>query len=94
MGNEVELLRDGAATYRAMYQAIRGARHHINMETYIFRDDKIGLQMARLLAQKRQQGMFRDDLQASQPISSERWRQRPPASRLKELGAVLFERWL
>ena len=57
MGNEVELLRDGAATYRAMYQAIRGARHHINMETYIFRDDTIGLQMARLLAQKRQQGV-------------------------------------
>ena len=57
MGNEVELLRDGAATYRAMYQAIRGARYHINMETYIFRDDKIGLQMARLLAQKRRQGV-------------------------------------
>jgi len=57
IGNEVQLLRDGAATYRAMYEAIRGARHHINMETYIFRNDDIGVQMARLLAQKRQEGV-------------------------------------
>ena len=40
------------------------------------------------------EAMFRDDLQASEAISAERWRQRPPASRLKELGAVLFQRWL
>lgn len=57
MGNEVDLLRDGAATYRAMYEAIRGARHHINMETYIFRDDSIGHQVAALLIYKRQEGL-------------------------------------
>jgi len=40
------------------------------------------------------EAMFLDDLQASEPISPERWRQRSPADRLKELGAVVFENWL
>ena len=40
-------------TYRAMHQAISAARDHINMETYIFRDDEIGREMARLLLDKR-----------------------------------------
>ena len=57
IGNEVQLLRDGAATYRAMYEAIRDARHHINMETYIFRDDEIGHQVAELLVERRHQGV-------------------------------------
>ena len=34
-GNAVRLLIDGASTYRAMFQAIRAALDHINLETYI-----------------------------------------------------------
>ena len=37
-GNQVLLLQDGPATYRAMYAAILAAQDHINMETYILDD--------------------------------------------------------
>ena len=33
IGNKVTLLRDGPATYRAMYEAIREGQGHINLET-------------------------------------------------------------
>ena len=42
LGNKVTLLEDGPATYAAMLEAIRGARHHIHMETYIFEPDDVG----------------------------------------------------
>lgn len=41
-GNSVRLLQDGPATYQAMLEAIQGARHHINLETYILDDDDVG----------------------------------------------------
>lgn len=51
------LLQDGPATYRAMYVAIRAAKNHINLETYILADDEIGNQLADLLIGKRAQGV-------------------------------------
>jgi cardiolipin synthase len=45
-GNEVLLLQDGPATYRAMLAAIAGAREHVHMETYIFDDDEEGRRFA------------------------------------------------
>ena len=36
LGNQVTLLENGAETYRAMFAAIEGATHNINLETYIF----------------------------------------------------------
>ncbi|MHC1741784.1 MAG: cardiolipin synthase [Syntrophobacteraceae bacterium] len=56
-GNDVRLLVDGPATYDAMAQAIRNARDHINIETYIFKDDEIGRDFAELLLQKRTEGV-------------------------------------
>ena len=49
VGNKVTLLQDGAATYAAMFAAIRKARDHINLESYIIDDDEIGRQFADLL---------------------------------------------
>jgi cardiolipin synthase A/B len=57
IGNKVTLLRDGPATYRAMYQAIREAKDHINLETYIFRDDEIGRELADLLIERQRSGV-------------------------------------
>jgi len=57
VGNKVTLLRDGPATYRAMYQAIRKARDHINLETYIFEDDEIGRQLSDLLIARQRDGV-------------------------------------
>ncbi len=56
-GNEVLLLQDGPATYRAMLAAIEAARDHINMETYILDDDEVGQRFAQALMAKQQQGV-------------------------------------
>lgn len=56
-GNKVTLLIDGPATYASMRQAIEGARHHINMETYIMEDDEVGRQFADLLIAMQRKGV-------------------------------------
>ena len=49
VSNKVTLLRDGPATYKAMFTAVRAAKHHINLETYIIEDDEVGRRLADLL---------------------------------------------
>ncbi|GAB3416053.1 cardiolipin synthase [Massilia agilis] len=56
-GNRVTLLFDGPATMREMMAAVRSATNSINLETYIFDQDPIGLQFADLLIDKRRQGV-------------------------------------
>lgn len=56
-GNNVTLLIDGPATYKAMFAAIRGARDHINLETYILEDDAVGQEFADALIAKQRQGV-------------------------------------
>jgi cardiolipin synthase len=60
-GNKVTLLVDGPATYAAMFKAIRNARDHINLETFIMEDiianDETGLKLADLLLQKQAEGV-------------------------------------
>ena len=60
-GNKVTLLVDGPATYAAMFQAIRNAKDHINIETFILEDimvdDETGLKLADLLLQKQAAGV-------------------------------------
>ena len=55
--NEVELLVDGPATYRAMIEAIQSARRFIDLETYIFNDDKIGRMFSDLLIERASTGV-------------------------------------
>jgi cardiolipin synthase len=57
IGNKVTLLRDGPATYRSMNEAIHQAKDHINLETYIFRDDEVGRQLAQLLMERQRAGV-------------------------------------
>ena len=57
LGNKVTLLQDGAATYAAMFAAIRQARDHINLESYIIENDEIGLQFADLLLECQGRGV-------------------------------------
>ena len=57
LGNKVTLLQDGAATYPAMFAAIRSARDHINMETYIIEDDEVGRQFSELLLAQQARGV-------------------------------------
>lgn len=57
IGNKATLLRDGAATYAAMYSAIRQARDHINLESYIIEDDETGRQFSDLLLERQARGV-------------------------------------
>jgi cardiolipin synthase len=57
MGNKVALLLDGPTTYAAMFSAIRKAKNHINMESYIIEDDETGRQFADLLIEQQRKGI-------------------------------------
>jgi len=56
-GNKVTLLIDGPAAFEAMLTAIRGAKDHINIETFSFSDDAVGRRFAEALLQKRKEGV-------------------------------------
>ena len=57
LGNEVTLLQNGPETYAAMFEAIRGARDSINLETYIFDDDEAGQRFSQLLLERQAAGV-------------------------------------
>jgi cardiolipin synthase len=57
LGNKVILLQDGAATYPAMSRAIRNARDHVNLESFIIEDDEVGKQFADLLLEQQGRGV-------------------------------------
>ncbi len=57
VGNKVLLLQDGPTTYQHMFAAIRNAKDHINMETYIIEDDEVGNRFADALIEKQAQGV-------------------------------------
>ncbi len=56
-GNKVTLLQDGPATFRSMIEAIRGAKDHVHLETYIIEDDEIGHAFADALLERRAAGV-------------------------------------
>jgi cardiolipin synthase len=56
-GNKVKLLFDGPRTLGAMMKAIAKAKNHINLETYIFDYDDMGMQFADLLIEKQRSGV-------------------------------------
>ena len=56
--NRVTLLPDAETTFKAMAAAIRGAKHHINLEYYILEDVELdGTRLSELLRQKRGEGV-------------------------------------
>lgn len=56
-GNQVTLLVDGPATYKAMFEAIGDAKDHIHLETYVLTDDAIGQRFANILLERRVSGV-------------------------------------
>lgn len=57
LGNKLTLLKNGPATYQAMFAAIRGAKDHINLETYIFDAGEAGEQFSSLLLERQAAGV-------------------------------------
>lgn len=56
-GNQLKILNNGEETFRAIFEALRNAKHHIHLEYYIFSDDKIGNQLKNLLIEKSKDGV-------------------------------------
>ncbi|MEO3945542.1 cardiolipin synthase [Gorillibacterium sp. CAU 1737] len=55
--NETEIYSEGTSTFRAIIQALEGARHHIHLEYYIIHADEIGLEIQRVLIRKAREGI-------------------------------------
>jgi cardiolipin synthase len=56
-GNKVSLLFDGPSTISAMMAAVTAAEDTVNLETYLFDQDPLGLAFADLLIAKQKQGV-------------------------------------
>lgn len=56
-GNRVHLLQDGPQTFQAMFAAMRAARHHIHLETFIIDDDAVGGELAAIALERRRAGV-------------------------------------
>jgi cardiolipin synthase len=57
LGNRVQLLRDGIATFPAMLDAIAGAKKHVNLASYTFAGDATGRIFAAALSEKAKAGV-------------------------------------
>lgn len=55
--NRTEILVDGPAAYEAMFGAIRDARHHVHLETYILEDNEVGRRLADTLIERANAGV-------------------------------------
>ncbi|TSJ61022.1 cardiolipin synthase [Starkeya sp. 3C] len=56
-GNAVELLDSGDAAYPAMLAAIRGAKRHVALSSYIFDNDPVGAEFADALIEAHRRGV-------------------------------------
>ncbi len=56
-GNEVQLTETAELALEEMFLAIRSARKHIHLSTYIFNDDRIGQRLMSLLAERARSGV-------------------------------------
>ena len=56
-GNQCTLLRDGAATFEALFEAMECATRYILLEFYIVRSDKVGRRIKSILERKLAQGV-------------------------------------
>jgi len=56
-GNRCTLLRDGEATFEALFEAMEDARRYILLEFYIVRSDRVGQRIKSILERKLAQGV-------------------------------------
>lgn len=57
INNHSQVLTNGRETFKAIFKAIHCAKHHIHVEYYIIKNDKIGNIMRKLLILKAHQGV-------------------------------------
>lgn len=56
-GNKVKLLKDGPATYAAMFEALERARQFIHFQFYIFEEGELGNRFADIFERKAREGV-------------------------------------
>ena len=56
-GNEVRILQEADATYVALEEALRAARHHIHLEYYIWQPDETGRHFRALVIERARAGI-------------------------------------
>jgi cardiolipin synthase len=56
-GNQIAFYYEGRPAFDAMLEAIRGARHHVHLETFIFQPDETGQIFLDLMTQKAKEGV-------------------------------------
>lgn len=56
-GNQAKLLINGEDFYPAVFEAIRGARHQVLLETFIIKEDKVGIELQQALIEAAQRGV-------------------------------------
>jgi cardiolipin synthase len=56
-GNRVDLLENGEQYYPAVFEAIAQARHEVMVETFILFEDKVGLELQRVLIDAARRGV-------------------------------------
>ena len=54
---ETRTLTNGDETFQAILDGLKRAKHHIHMEYYIVRDDKLGTEIKDILIQKSKEGV-------------------------------------
>ena len=55
--NKVEILKNGEIKFKKLFQDLEKAKHHIHVEYYIVKDDKIGSQLLNILCKKAKEGI-------------------------------------
>lgn len=55
--NSIEVITDGEKKFKALIQDIKQAEDHIHIQYYIFRNDELGKEIIRVLAEKAEEGV-------------------------------------
>ena len=55
--NQVEILLNGGEKFQELFNALEGAKHHIHLSYYIFKDDEIGEDVLKILSRKAAAGV-------------------------------------
>ena len=56
-GNAIQLLENGEEFFPRVFEAIAGARREVVLETFILFEDKVGLELQRVLVQAARRGV-------------------------------------
>jgi len=57
LSNNVEVIKNGEAKFKQLFEDLRSAKNHIHAEYYILKDDKIGTEFLDILCEKAKEGV-------------------------------------